>query len=257
MNAAARSCVCALLALSALTGAPFAQKPPDRWPSFRGPFVRRRRGRATARQLERQREPQPALDHGSAGAAHSSPIVWGDRLFVTTAISSQANATFKPGLYGEGTASEDKSVHRWVVMALDRRTGAVAWRQTAARACLAKSATSRRRMPTPRPPPTAVASSRSSGRRDYAFDMDGRLLEEGPRDSEHRRVRPSRVRVGHRELSDHLQEPGDRSVRHAERIVRARGGHRHGRHGVEDDQERAAVLGRRPCIRLRADDPPS
>lgn len=32
------------------------------------------------------------------GLAHSSPVVWGDRVFVTTAISSKANATFKPGL---------------------------------------------------------------------------------------------------------------------------------------------------------------
>jgi outer membrane protein assembly factor BamB len=65
------------------------------------------------------------------GLAHSSPIVWGDRIFLTTAISSRADATFKPGLYGEGTASEDRSQHRWVVMALDRRTGKTIWERTA------------------------------------------------------------------------------------------------------------------------------
>src|SRR5687768_9606594 len=65
------------------------------------------------------------------GLAHSSPIVWRDRVFVATAISSQADATFKPGLYGEGTAAADRSPHRWVVMALDTRTGKTIWQQTA------------------------------------------------------------------------------------------------------------------------------
>jgi outer membrane protein assembly factor BamB len=65
------------------------------------------------------------------GLAHSSPIVWRDRIFVTSAISSRADATFKPGLYGAGTASEDRTRHDWIVRALDRRTGKPIWTQTA------------------------------------------------------------------------------------------------------------------------------
>ncbi|MBA3950138.1 MAG: PQQ-binding-like beta-propeller repeat protein [Acidobacteria bacterium] len=65
------------------------------------------------------------------GLAHSSPIVWGGRVFVTTAVSGQGEATFKPGLYGEGTASEDRSVHKWIVMALDAKTGETAWARIA------------------------------------------------------------------------------------------------------------------------------
>lgn len=65
------------------------------------------------------------------GLAHSSPIVVGDRVFVTSAVSSRGDATFKPGLYGEGTASEDRSVHTWIVMALDARTGRTVWQQVA------------------------------------------------------------------------------------------------------------------------------
>ena len=65
------------------------------------------------------------------GLAHSSPVVWGDQVFVTTAISSRPDATFKPGLYGEGTASEDRTVHRWQVLSLDKRTGEVLWARTA------------------------------------------------------------------------------------------------------------------------------
>jgi len=67
------------------------------------------------------------------GLAHSSPVVWGDQVFVTTAVSSLPDATFKPGLYGEGTASEDRSVHEWKVLSLDKRTGRVRWEKTAYR----------------------------------------------------------------------------------------------------------------------------
>jgi outer membrane protein assembly factor BamB len=65
------------------------------------------------------------------GLAHSSPIVHGDRLFVTSAISSRADATFRHGIFGDGDASDDRSPHRFVIYALDRRTGAILWERTA------------------------------------------------------------------------------------------------------------------------------
>ena len=99
---------------------------PEAWPSFRGS--------AAAGVANGQRLPD-AWDGGKRtqikwkteipGLAHSSPIVWGDRIFVTTAVSSLPNATFKPGLYGEGTASDDLSVHQWQVISLDRKSGKI------------------------------------------------------------------------------------------------------------------------------------
>jgi hypothetical protein len=65
------------------------------------------------------------------GLGHSSPVVWGDRLFVTSAISSRGAATFKPGLYGDGDASDDRSPHKWTVFALDRYTGRIEWERVA------------------------------------------------------------------------------------------------------------------------------
>jgi len=65
------------------------------------------------------------------GLGHSSPIVWGDRVFVTTAISSKAGATFKPGIYGDGTASDDRSRHTWAILSFDRTSGALLWRRDA------------------------------------------------------------------------------------------------------------------------------
>ncbi len=65
------------------------------------------------------------------GLAHSSPVVWGERLFVTSAISSDEGATFRPGLYGDGDAATDRSHHRWMVYALDKRSGEIVWEQVA------------------------------------------------------------------------------------------------------------------------------
>lgn len=61
------------------------------------------------------------------GIAVSSPIVWGDRVFVTTAVGANADKTFRTGLYGDVKPVDDVSTHAWKVYALDRRTGAVAW----------------------------------------------------------------------------------------------------------------------------------
>jgi outer membrane protein assembly factor BamB len=58
-------------------------------------------------------------------------VVWGDRLFVTSAVSSRGEATFRPGLYGDGDASDDRTAQRWTVAALDTMTGSVLWERTA------------------------------------------------------------------------------------------------------------------------------
>lgn len=65
------------------------------------------------------------------GLAHSSPIVWGDRVFVTTAISSAGRDSFRPGLYGDGDASDDRSTHQWKLYAVDKNSGKILWDRTA------------------------------------------------------------------------------------------------------------------------------
>jgi len=102
------------------------------WPSFRGPFAS---GAADGQNLPDEWDGTTGQNVRwkvrIPGLAHSSPIVWGDRLFVTTAISSRDGATFKPGLYGSGEASDDTSVHRWVVYAISTQSGEIVWERTA------------------------------------------------------------------------------------------------------------------------------
>jgi outer membrane protein assembly factor BamB len=65
------------------------------------------------------------------GLAHSSPVVWGQRIFVTSAVSSDPKAGFKPGLYGDGDASQDRSSQRWMIYALDKGAGKILWERVA------------------------------------------------------------------------------------------------------------------------------
>ena len=102
------------------------------WPSFRG---REASGVSEKQNLPDAWDPKTGSNvlwqTPIPGLAHSSPIVSGDTIFITSAISSTANATFKPGLYGDGDASDDRSVHRWVLYAIDKRTGRIRWERTA------------------------------------------------------------------------------------------------------------------------------
>jgi outer membrane protein assembly factor BamB len=102
------------------------------WPSFRGTQAA---GVADGQALPdtwspksgehvRWRTPIPGL-------AHSSPIVWGDRVFVTSAVSGDPQATFRPGLYGDGDASADRSSQRWMLYALDAQNGKIVWERVA------------------------------------------------------------------------------------------------------------------------------
>jgi outer membrane protein assembly factor BamB len=65
------------------------------------------------------------------GLAFSGPIVWGDKLFLTTAISSEPK-DFRVGLYGDVEPSKDLAKHTWKVICLDKKTGKTLWEQVAA-----------------------------------------------------------------------------------------------------------------------------
>jgi outer membrane protein assembly factor BamB len=64
------------------------------------------------------------------GLGHSSPIVWGDTLFVATAISGKKESGLKVGLYGDIAPVQDDTPHEWRVYALDKKTGSIRWQRT-------------------------------------------------------------------------------------------------------------------------------
>jgi outer membrane protein assembly factor BamB len=105
---------------------------PLNWPSFRGPNGT---GVADGQQPPlawnvktghhvRWKTPIPGL-------GHSCPIVWGDRIFVTTAVSGNPNPKIRIGNYGDVGSVNDTSKHTWQVLCLDRDKGQILWKRTA------------------------------------------------------------------------------------------------------------------------------
>lgn len=116
--------LCVLLAANVFAG--------DNWPQFRGP--------GSTGVMD-----DPALpDKWSAtenviwkvdvsGVGWSSPIVWGNRIFVTSVISSGAGEAPKKGLYMGGERKPPTDEHRYVVYAIDFKTGETLWEREAHR----------------------------------------------------------------------------------------------------------------------------
>jgi outer membrane protein assembly factor BamB len=111
------------------------------------------------------------------GVAVSSPIVWGDRVFVSTAISSDASKGIRTGQYGDVEPVNDASKHTWKLVALDKRSGKILWERVAHEGIPR----------TKRHPKSSQASATpvTDGRRVivsfgseglYAYDVDGTLL---------------------------------------------------------------------------------
>jgi outer membrane protein assembly factor BamB len=126
----------ALLLVGALASAPSAAA--QQWPSFRGP---------EASGVVADGQPPTTWDVAAGtniawatpipGLGHSSPVVWGDHIFVTSAVPLA-----EPG--GEGGAGADATVdlkdgrsvatttrHAWRLYCLDRASGRVLWERTA------------------------------------------------------------------------------------------------------------------------------
>ena len=64
------------------------------------------------------------------GLGLSSPVIWDNKLFITTAISESDKAGFKPGIFGDVTPVKDSSVHEWKVYCIDKNTGKTIWERT-------------------------------------------------------------------------------------------------------------------------------
>ena len=161
--------------------------PAAQWPQYRGPAASgldastalpTKWNVATGENI-RWQTPIPGL-------AHASPIVWGDRVYVATAV--QANpAALKVGLYGNIDSVKEKDPVQWRLLALDKTTGRVLWnvlgheavprvlRHTKATHCNSTPATDGKRI---------VALFGSEGL--FCFDPSGKLLwkkDLGPMDS--------------------------------------------------------------------------
>ena len=129
--------VCPLvLAVLVSTGAS-AMAGGENWPQWRGPG-----GQGISNEPDVPTDWQPERNIAwktlLPGGGHSSPVVWGDRIFLTAAIEGDvipgAKAVDhvvdgKPWIHPDSVAADRK--HTLKVLALDAKTGKVVWEQTA------------------------------------------------------------------------------------------------------------------------------
>jgi outer membrane protein assembly factor BamB len=65
------------------------------------------------------------------GLGLSCPVLWGDKLFITSAVSEKDDKGIKTGIYGNVGSVNDESVHEWKIYCFDRKSGQVLWERTA------------------------------------------------------------------------------------------------------------------------------
>ncbi len=118
-------------------GCAIAADAPDAWPWWRGPeFNGVARGDAPLTWSDKE---HIAWKVQVPGKGHSSPVIWGDRIFLTTAVPTgkapaAASATAAPaqgrrGGYGGGGGPQAEQ--KLMVLAFERKTGKQLWEKTA------------------------------------------------------------------------------------------------------------------------------
>lgn len=121
----------ALLAYTLSLSAASAPRPGVDWPQFRGIAAAGvSEGFSLPTEWNVAEGRNIAWKTDVPGLGLSSPVVWGNDVFVSTSISGKKDAGLKVGLYGDVRPVEDDTEHEWRIYALDKKTGKVKWQQT-------------------------------------------------------------------------------------------------------------------------------
>jgi outer membrane protein assembly factor BamB len=145
------------------------------WPQFRGPHSDGLAEGATVPDRWSTTE-NVVWKIDVPGWGWSSPVIWGDKIFLTSAVVDPPLPTPKVGGYPGGNVKA-KDVHRFVLYCIDRETGKLLWEREVHKGV----------PPQPRHPRNSYASETpiTDGQRVYAyfgnlglfvFDMDGKPL---------------------------------------------------------------------------------
>src|SRR5882724_1716181 len=102
------------------------------WPQFRGPGATGVvEGHTATATWNAEKSLNTRWKSEIPGLGHSSPVVWGNKVFISTAVTSSAKDETRYGLYGDTAPVKDDPKHTWKVYALDKETGKILWEQTA------------------------------------------------------------------------------------------------------------------------------
>jgi outer membrane protein assembly factor BamB len=101
------------------------------WPQFRGANAA---GTAEGQDLPLEWDVKTGVNirwkTAIPGLGHSSPVIWADRVFVTTASAEGKEAYLKVGRYGQSPDNPEDYDHDYKVYCLDKETGDVIWERT-------------------------------------------------------------------------------------------------------------------------------
>lgn len=111
---------------------PAPRRAPRNWPAFRGDNASGNGdGQGAVVEWDVDTKQNVLWKAAIPGISNASPIVWGNRVFVVTAVSSAGDNTFRTGLYGDVKPVDDLSEHTWKIYSLDKASGKILWEQTA------------------------------------------------------------------------------------------------------------------------------
>jgi outer membrane protein assembly factor BamB len=116
-----------LLALWASTWAAMTASRAE-WPQWRGPFNTGMAEGDAPLHWDDARNVRWRL--AIPGRGHSTPVIAGNRIFLTTAVPT-GKTTRAAGRTRAGGGADDGLEHRFEVMAVDRQSGTIAWQRTA------------------------------------------------------------------------------------------------------------------------------
>src|SRR5262245_26934310 len=102
------------------------------WPSFRGPRASGiAEGFALPVEFDVPSGKNVLWKTPIEGLAHSSPVVWGAKVFVTTAVRkdkpSELSSLFGSENYGAGQSVQDEGPHAFELLCLDAASGKLLW----------------------------------------------------------------------------------------------------------------------------------
>ncbi len=123
---------CALLAATCILALCPPAAAQGEWPSFRGQNADGIGNATTTPTIWNVKLSENVIwKQPIPGLGHSSPIIWGDRLFITTAVNQRKAGELKVGLYGDPESADDNDVQQWKVFCLNRQSGKVLWEKIA------------------------------------------------------------------------------------------------------------------------------
>ena len=105
---------------------------PMNWPSFRGNQANGvADGQFPPLNFDATKGTNLAWKTYIPGLAHSCPVIWNDKVFLTTALSSDTTAEYRVGLYGDVEPANDNSSHIWKIYCIDKKNGNILWEKKA------------------------------------------------------------------------------------------------------------------------------